>query len=81
VKGDEIVAGFFLSAFGFFASRVLRFCPLAIMISCGEPIVDAVIGINRDRRRCISSLRTDVTTPLHVRQADQVRRSHISVTA
>jgi hypothetical protein len=36
VKGDEIVAGFFLSAFGFFASRVLRFCPLAIMLSCGE---------------------------------------------
>ena len=34
VKGDEIVAGFFLSAFGFFTSRVLRFCPLAIMVSC-----------------------------------------------
>ncbi len=33
VKGEAIVAGFFLSALGFLSSRVLRFCPLAMMVS------------------------------------------------
>jgi hypothetical protein len=47
VKGDAIVAGFFLSAFGFFASRVLRFCPLAIMVSCAA---------ERSRRSSIPTL-------------------------